>query len=76
VEIMESDTARQDVCISALPKDDRRRGHDRRSGKHSPELPFYDSSGTKVSSDRSRRADRRLNSIAVKWLNESRELLP
>jgi len=58
-----------------LPEYDRRCGYDRRSNKPTPPLPFLDNTGMRVTSDRSRRADRRLNSIQAQWVNDTRDLL-
>ena len=56
----------------AEQKDRRSNGHmrsntDRRSHRKIPEVPFTDSEGTKVTYDRCRSPDRRVNSIQVEW---------
>ena len=52
---------------------DRRSGPDRRVDKDSPKTPFADSDGIKVTVERRRTPDRRLNSIAVEWLDHAEE---
>ena len=52
---------------------DRRLGSDRRVDENSPKAPFADSNGIKVTVERRRTPDRRLNSIAVEWLDHAEE---
>ena len=46
---------------------------DRRSHQKIPETPFKDSEGTKVTYDRCRSPDRRINSIEVEWHENDEE---
>lgn len=52
---------------------DRRSGQDRRGDADSPKPPFTDSNGIKVTVERRRAPDRRLNSIVVEWLDHADE---
>jgi hypothetical protein len=62
----------------AVHKDRRSNGHmrsksDRRSHQKIPETPFVDSEGAKVTYDRCRAPDRRINSIQVEWQEDEDE---
>ena len=49
---------------------DRRSSQDRRSDDNISKSPFKDSDRQKVTVERRRTADRRLNNIEVEWLDE------
>jgi hypothetical protein len=52
---------------------DRRSSKDRRSHHKMPETPFTDSEGVKVTCDRQRAPDRRINNIQVEWHEDEKD---